>query len=62
MSITKKASIAERTGISKCIKYSLKPGGQKPKVLALKVTAILGAVRIDSGETDSPWKVSLPLG
>lgn len=62
MSITEKASIAERTGISKCIKYSSKPGGQKPKVLALAVTAILGAVRIDSGETESPWKVALHLG
>jgi len=62
VSISEKASIAERTGISKCIKYSSRQGGRTSKVLALAISAILGAVRIDSGKPDTAWKVALHLG
>jgi len=62
VSISEKASIAERTGISKCIKYSSRQGGRTSKVLALAVSAILGAVRIDSGKPEAAWKVALHLG
>lgn len=62
ISVAQRASVAERTGIDKFIKYSMKPGSRSPKVLALAIDAIVGAVYVDSTDFNDPWKVALKLG
>lgn len=62
ISNAQRATIAKANGIDKCIKYSTKPGAQSSKVLAFAISAIVGAVHIDSKEFDAPWKVALKLG
>ena len=62
ISNTQRASVAEKTHIDKCIKYSMKPGSRSPRVLALAINAIVGAVYIDSTDFNATWKVALKLG
>ncbi|KAJ5217430.1 hypothetical protein N7468_010438 [Penicillium chermesinum] len=62
VSVDKRASVAQQTGIKFCIKYSHRPGAHSRKVLALAISAILGAVHIDSGDHATPWRVALHLG
>jgi dsRNA-specific ribonuclease len=44
-----RASIAERTGISRHIKYSEKGGAGSPSVLGKAINAIIAAVFLDCG-------------
>ncbi|KAJ6118034.1 hypothetical protein N7523_005785 [Penicillium sp. IBT 18751x] len=62
ISITQRAAVADSTGIDKCIKYSMRQGSRSPKVMALAIDAIFGAVYIDSTDFNASWKVALKLG
>lgn len=62
ISITQRAAVADSTGIDKCIKYSMRQGSRSPKVCALAIDAVIGAVYIDSRDFNASWKVALKLG
>jgi hypothetical protein len=40
----------------------MRPGSRSPKVLALAIDAIIGAVYVDSTDFNASWKVALKLG
>ncbi|KAJ5471917.1 hypothetical protein N7539_008486 [Penicillium diatomitis] len=61
ISVAQRASVAEQSGIDNFIKYSEKPGARSPRVLALAIDAIIGAVYVDSADFNASWKVALKL-
>lgn len=58
----RRMSVAQNTGIDKCVCYNPRQGGPTRRASSLAVNAILGSVFKDSKDTTAVWRVMLRIG